>query len=383
MRPAPGVVLVCPAWHYADDLGVPLALAAEGKDAQTMQYRKMGNSDLEVSAIGFGCWEMGGGYGAFAAQEVIAAIHRALELGVTLFDTARSYGRGASEELLAQGLGARRKDAVVVTKGGLATREGQLDSKPRLPGTRPSGRDSRYDSLIADCEDCLRSLDTDYVDLFLIHHPDVATPFEEGMRALNDLLAAGKTRYIGVSNYESAQLRRSRAVAPLITNQVGFNLFDRRWEYEMFPTAKELDVGIMAYGPLSHGLLTGTFAVGMSFEEDDWRRAGNMKGQQLFTPENAAHNLAVVDQLQGVAQRLGITLPQLAIAWVLSNEQVDVALCGTRRPAEIEDSVEAVNVTLSREVLREIEEIMAGAIGLAETLPSSETRVPYPAQSLA
>lgn len=347
-----------------------------------MEYRRMGSSDLEVSAIGFGCWEMGGGYGPFAAQEVIAAIHRALDLGVTLFDTARSYGRGASEELLAQGLGLRRQDAIIVTKGGLATRPGQLDTKPRLPGRRPSGRDSRYESLIADCEDCLRSLNTDYVDFFLIHHPDVETPFAESMRALNDLMAAGKTRYVGVSNFEAAQLRESRAHAPLITNQVGYNLFDRRWEYEMFPTAKELDVGIMAYGPLSHGLLTGTFTAGMSFEADDWRRAGNMKGQELFTPENAAANLAVVKRLQGVAQGLGATLPQLAIAWVLAHKQVDVALCGTRRPAEIEDSVAAVDVTLNREIRLEIDEIMAGAVGLADTLPSSETRVPYPAQSM-
>lgn len=146
----------------------------------------------------------------------------------------------------------------------------------------------------------------------------------------------------------------------------------------MFSTAKELDVGIMAYGPLSHGLLTGSFSAGMSFESDDWRRAGNMKGQELFTPENAAANLAVVERLQGVAERLGTTLPQLAIAWVLAHEQVDVALCGTRRPAEIEDSVAAVNVNLSTEAHREIEAIMAGAVGLADTLPSSETRVPYP-----
>ena len=142
-------------------------------------------------------------------------------------------------------------------------------------------------------------------------------------------------------------------------------------------------MGIMAYGPLSHGLLTGTFTAGMSFEADDWRRAGNMKGQELFTPENAAANLAVVDRLQGVAQRLGTTLPQLAIAWVLSHEQVDVALCGTRRLAEIEDSVAAVHVTLSREARREIDEIMTGAVGLADTLPSSKTRVPYPARALA
>ena len=348
-----------------------------------MQYRRMGNSDLEVSVIGFGCWEMGGGYGPFATQEVIAAIHRALDLGVTLFDTALSYGRGASEALLAQGLGARRQDAIIVTKGGLATRPGQLDTKPRLPGRRPSGRDSRYDSLMADCEDCLRSLNTDYVDLFLIHHPDVETPFAESMRALNDLLAAGKTRYVGVSNFEAAQLRESRARAPLITNQVGYNLFDRRWEYEMFPHGQGARRGHHGLRPTLtraahrhlhrwHELRGRRLAAGW---EHEGPRAYSLRRM-------LRHNLAVVDRLQGVAQRLGATLPQLAIAWVLAHEQVDVALCGTRRPAEIEDSVAAVDVTLSPEAHREIDEIMAGAVGLADTLPSSETRVPYPASTL-
>ena len=240
-----------------------------------MEYRHMGSSDLEVSVIGFGCWEMGGGYGHFETSEVIAAIDRALDLGITLFDTARGYGTGASEELLGRALGARRQEAIVVTKGALPTREGQMDDKPTRPGLprfNPN-RDARYASVIADCEASLKSLGTDYVDLYLIHWPDPETAFEETARALQDLLAAGKARYVGVSNYESRQLREACGMAPLVANQVGYNLFDRRWEYEMMPTARELGVGIMSYGPLAHGLLTGTFNAETTFEEGDWRQS--------------------------------------------------------------------------------------------------------------
>ncbi|MAG35883.1 MAG: hypothetical protein CL878_06535 [Dehalococcoidia bacterium] len=323
---------------------------------------------------------MGGGYGSFEAEEVIAAIHRGLDLGITLFDTARGYGVGASEELLGKGLGARRKEAIVVTKGALPTREGQMDDKPTRPG-KPRvnpGRDARYASVIADCEDSLQSLGTDYVDLYLIHWPDPETSFEETARALHDLMVSGKTRYVGVSNYEAIQLREACGLAPLVTNQVGYNLFDRRWEYEMMPMAKELGVGIMAYGPLAHGLLTGTFNAETTFEEGDWRRARPIFGQTLFSADNFGPNLEVVDQLKQVAAGLGTTLPRLALAWVLSNEQVSVALSGTRRPAELDENVGALGITLTPEIQREIAQIMTGAAGHAATMPYSETPVPAP-----
>ena len=346
-----------------------------------MQYRRMGNSDLEVSAIGFGCWEMGGGYGDFDPLEVVNAINRALDLGVTLFDTARGYGAGASEELLGQGLGRRRKDANVVTKGGLPTRPGQMDSKPTLPGKPRYSppRDGCYDSVIADCEASLHSLGTDYVDLYLLHWPDPETAVEEPMRALSDLVAAGKARYVGVSNFEAVQLREARALAPLVTNQIGYNLFDRRWEYEMMPAAQELGVGIMACGPLGHGLLAGAFTAETTFGEGDWRRSRPIFGQELFSTENFPENLAVVERLKEVAARLGTTLPCLALAWVLSNDQVAVALSGTRRPAEIEENVGALDLKLSADTKAEIGQIMTGMAGRGALMPYSETPVPYPA----
>lgn len=332
-----------------------------------MQYRQMGNSELTVSAIGFGCWEMGGNYGEIDDSEVIAAIHRAMDLGVTLFDTARAYGAGRSEALLARGLGSRRKDVIVVTKCAIPTRPGQKAPSPNRSGPL---RDSRYESIMTDCEESLRDLSTDYIDLFLVHWPDTDVPFEEPMRALNDLRAAGKARYVGVSNFSAAQLGESRHHAPLVANQVGYNLFDRRWEFEMMPTAKELGVGIMAYGPLAHGLLTGAFTPDTTFGEGDWRSRGVIFGQPLFERENFLKNIGVVERLKSFAGRKGTTLPRLALAWVLSNPQVAVALSGTRRPAEIEENVVALDLTLTPEDRNEIDEIMKGAAGQVSAIPS-------------
>jgi aryl-alcohol dehydrogenase-like predicted oxidoreductase len=323
----------------------------------------MGDSDLEVSAIGFGCWEIGGNYGSFDEQEVIDAVQRALELGVTLFDTALGYGAGKSEALLGRALGARRKDVVVVTKGGLPTRSGQ---KAR--------RDGRYESLVQDIEDSLRALNMDHVDLLLQHWPDPETPIEESMRALEDIRQAGKARYVGVSNYHPHMLREARQHAPIVTNQVGYNLFDRRWERHMFPTARELGIGVMAYGPMAHGLLTGAFTRETTFDETDWRHRnrGVIFGQPLFTPENLPRNVEVVEELQRLAQDLGTTIAPLAVAWVLRDPVVSVALSGTRRRQEIEENVRALETLpkLTPEVLTRIDQIMSAAAGQTDELPA-------------
>jgi aryl-alcohol dehydrogenase-like predicted oxidoreductase len=318
----------------------------------------MGNSDLTVSAIGYGAWEIGGSYGSFEESEILAAVGRALDLGVTLFDTARGYGAGQSEELLGRALGSRRSEAIVVTKCGLPTRAGQ---KPR--------RDSRYQSIMNDVDASLMSLNMDYVDLLLQHWPDPETPIEESMRALVDVQKTGKARYIGVSNFHPAMLHEAKRYAPIITNQVGYNLFDRRWERHMFATASELGLGVMAYGPMAHGLLTGAFTRNTAFDERDWRRQGMIFGQSLFTPDNFPQNVAVVEQLGGLAQELGIGLAPMAVAWVLRDPLVSVALSGTRRPAEIEENVKALDVLLRPNVLQRIDTIMQGAAGQVDELP--------------
>ena len=325
-----------------------------------MDYRRMGSSELGVSAVGFGCWELGGtNYGPIDEAEAVAAIHRALDLGVTLFDTAPGYGFGHSEEVLGRALGPRRKDVVLVSKTAVSWD----------PVTFTRKLDARYSTVKRIAEEGLRRLGTDHLDLLLIHWPDVDTPLEETMRALTDLVGEGKTRYVGVSNFTAYELQECRRHAPICANQVGYNLFDRRWEREMFPAAQALGIGVMAYGPMAHGLLTGAMGRDTTFAPSDWRAAGVIFGQRLFGPEELPRNLEVVEQLKGVAARLGTSLPRLALAWVLRHPAVSVALSGCRTPGEIEENVRALEVDVAGEVAGELEGIMAGAAGQVEAVP--------------
>jgi aryl-alcohol dehydrogenase-like predicted oxidoreductase len=331
-----------------------------------VEYRALGDTGLTVSAIGFGCWEMGNpGYGSTDDGEVIAAVHRATELGVTLFDTAPNYGFGGSEEVLGRALRGRRDQVVLVSKVGITWD----------PVTHTTKFDGRYSTIKRINEESLRRLGTDHVDLLLMHWPDPETPIDETMRALDELRSEGKTRHIGVSNFTAYELREAKRHAPICANQVGYNLFDRRWEREMFLTAREIRVGVMAYGPMAHGLLTGTLARENAFDEQDWRRNGVIFGQRLFGP-NLATNLDVVDKLAGVAADLGTTLPRLALAWVLRNPAVSVALSGCRAPREIEENVEALGVGLTDDALAEIDAIMAGAAGQTDLVPGRHHQPP-------
>jgi aryl-alcohol dehydrogenase-like predicted oxidoreductase len=324
-----------------------------------MEYRRLGSSDLEVSEVGFGCWEIGGDYGGYDESEVVAAVHRALDLGVTLFDTARAYGFGRSEQLLGRALAGRRHDAVVVTKVGM---EPEPDGRLR--------RDSSRRAIVEGVEASLRFLGTDHVDLLLIHWPDRTRGWEEPMAALASVAEAGKARYVGVSNFRAADLEACAPLAPLVANQVGYNLFDRRWEREMFPTATALGIGVMAYGPLAHGLLTGDWAADARFDVADWRSRGMAFGQPIMSPENLPANLEVVERLRAVASEAGLSLPQLAVAWVLRQPAVGVALTGVRTPGQIEQNVRASGARLAPDVLARVDEVMAGARGGTAEVPA-------------
>jgi aryl-alcohol dehydrogenase-like predicted oxidoreductase len=331
-----------------------------------VQHRKLGTTGLSVSAIGFGCWEMGNAdYGQSEDDEMIAAVDRAIDLGVTLFDTAPNYGFGGSEKVLGRALGARRKDVILVSKVGIT----------RDPVTFTAKFDGRYTTIKQINEESLRRLGTDYLDLVLMHWPDPETPIEETMRALEEIRAEGKARHVGVSNFSAYELRQARQYAPICANEVGYNLFDRRWEHEMFPTAQELGVGIMAYGPLAHGLLTGSMPRQNAFDERDWRRHGDIFGQRLFGP-NLDQNLDVVDKLLTVADRIGTSLPRLALAWVLRNPAVSVALAGCRTRREIEENVKALDVDLDAAALAEIDRAMAGAAGQTDVVPGRHRTPP-------
>ena len=295
--------------------------------------------------VGFGCWTLGKGQFGFTDEKgAIKAIHRAIDLGVNLFDTAAVYGWGTSEELLGRALRGRRHEVVLATKGGRKW--------DRRTGARVN--DSSREFLERGLEESLRRLQTDYVDLFMIHWPDVRRPFEEPMEVLARWQEQGKIRYGGVSNFSSEQVEECLKNFPIVCNQVGYHLFDRRPESTVLPLCKERGVGVMAYGTLSHGLLTGTLTPDTEFAEDDERSKGVLFGQPLFLGEHYLRNLEIVEVLKEIAAARGRTVAQLAVAWVLSNPAVAVALTGVRTAFEIEENVGAAGWTLTDEETGEI-----------------------------
>jgi len=319
-----------------------------------MEYRRFGNSDFETSVIGLGGWPMGRGqYGSFDENEMIKAGHKALDLGVTLFDTAQFYGLGAGEEIMGQALKGKRHDCIIVTKGGL-----RWDPASSPASVKPE-EDSSKESLNKMLEGSLRRLQTDYIDLFLIHQPDTSRSFSEPMEVLGKWKEEGKICYGGVSNFSVAQVEESLKTFPIVCNQVGYNLFDRRPEEELFPFCREHDLGIMAYGSLSYGLLTGTMTASTKFKEDDWRHRLQAFGLPIFEGEHFLRNLEKVERLKKIAASQDKSITQLAVAWVLSNPMVTVALTGVRKPSEIEENVVAGDWKLTDETKSEIEAAFA------------------------
>ncbi len=314
-----------------------------------MLYRPFGSTGLDVSAIGFGCWELGGSYGRIDESEVIAAIHKALDVGINLFDTAEAYGFGQSEGILAKGLGSHRDDIVLVSKFGIG-----------YGGRGQTSRDATRERMISSIETTLTTLDTDHLDVYLVHWPDRDTPFEETMRGLEDLVQQGKTRFVGVSNFKAQEIADCMAARRVDVGQYGYHLFDRRMELEVFPYCAEHDIAMMVYGPLAHGLLTGTFSADTRFDEGrDWRSRGGAFNMPLFSEENFPRNLAVVEELKTLAAERGMAMYELALAWVLSNPVVSVALVGARTPAEVEANMHAPELTLSADDRQIIDAVFA------------------------
>jgi len=320
-----------------------------------MEQRRFGDSDLHSSAIGFGTWEMSTTqYGEIDVRAASDAVAAAIDHGITLFDTAECYGPYHSEELLGKALGARRQEIVLVTKVGFT-----------FDGDRISGRSSQHDYVIERAEGCLRRLDTDWLDLLLIHWPDHNTPYDEPIRALEELVQTGKIRHYGVSNFAPAMMDVCEHAGHLTANQVGYHLFDRRMEKAVLPYCRAQGIGFMAYGALAFGLLTGAFTPETTFLEWDWRHSGNAFGLPLFQREPFLKELAVGKRLQALAADHGKSLAQLAIAWVLSNPAVSVALVGMRNTRELEENVAAADWKLTPEIKAEIDRLFE-----AEGLPT-------------
>jgi aryl-alcohol dehydrogenase-like predicted oxidoreductase len=304
----------------------------------------LGRTGLEVSRIAFGTWQLGGEWGTFDEGEAIAAIRRARELGITLFDTAQAYGFGASEQLLGEALRPEldgdRESVVIATKGGI----------------RPPERDASAAFLRHGVEESLRHLGVDSIDIYQVHWPDPDTHPEETAGALQELVDEGKIRHVGVSNYDVAQMEAFEAVRPVEVLQPPYHLFQREIEEEVLSYARAHDIGVLAYSPLASGLLAGRIDEGTTFEPDDWRSQAS-----AFTGEGLRRNLRVVRRLEELAGDLGMTLGQLAIAWVLAQPGVHVAIVGARSSANIEASSAAAGVELGPDALSRIDEIAAEA----------------------
>jgi aryl-alcohol dehydrogenase-like predicted oxidoreductase len=321
-----------------------------------MQTVILGATGLEVTPIAYGTWQFGGDWGPVDEQAAVAAIQRARSLGVTFFDTAQGYGFGRSERLLGRALAtdlrAARESVVVATKGGL-----------RMDGDRLV-RDASPGWLRKGAEASLEALGTDYIDLYQVHWPDPATPIAETASGLADLVGEGLIRHVGVSNYTPAQIEEFSAVLPVETVQPPYHLFRRDIEADLLPYAAAHDIGVLAYGPLAHGLLGGAITDTTSFGPGDWR-AHN----PAFTGKGFARNVRVVTALRGFAADRGATIAQLAVAWVLAHPAVQVAIVGARTPAHLEESLGALGLTLSPDDLAEIDHIMAAAVPVGGPTP--------------
>jgi aryl-alcohol dehydrogenase-like predicted oxidoreductase len=328
-----------------------------------MEYRDFGQTGIKISAMGFGCWEIGGGYGSIEETEFIKAINRALDVGINSFDTAEAYGFGASEKSLAKALGSRRKEAVITTKFGV----GYPEAKDR------NYRDSSRQRVMQSIEKSLKALETDYVDVYLIHWPDRTIPFEEPMRALDDLVKQGKVRAVGLSNFMLSEIETCMKARRVDVVQYCWNMFDRRMQKDIFPYCREHQIGVMAYGSLAYGMLTGTFTEEMTFDKGDWRaKRGQLMNlnlfQHLFDTDHFLKNLRAIEDLKAMAKRYGKSLPQFALRWTLSNPIVSTALVGCRNPKEVDDNVGALGWLISDADMKEIDAIFArhGAVTMPD-----------------
>jgi len=273
----------------------------------------------------------------------------ALDRGVTLIDTAEVYGPFHSEEIVAQALGPRRRDAVLVTKVGFDYNE--LDAI--------SGRNSRHDHIVRRTEGCLRRLETDWIDLLLVHWPDHDTPYDEPIRAMETLREAGKIRAYGVSNFSPAMMAAAGEGGKLATNQIGYNLIDRRVEATVLPYCRSHEIGFMAYGTLCYGILTGKLTPDTTFVDWDWRAKGGAFGLPLFQQDQLEKELRAVARLDALAARYQKSVAQLAIAWVLSHPEITVTLVGMRTPEEAEENLADPDWRLDAEAMAEIDAILA------------------------
>jgi aryl-alcohol dehydrogenase-like predicted oxidoreductase len=308
-----------------------------------MKQRKLGNQGLVVSAIGLGCMGMSEFYGNRDDQESIATIHRALDLGVTLLDTADVYGPFTNEELVSRAVKNRRKEVVLATKFGIVR---TADPTTRSVNGRP-------EYVRSACEGSLRRLGVDVIDLYYQHRVDPNTPIEETVGAMAELAREGKVRFLGLSEAGPQTIRRAHTLHPITALQTEYSLWSRDPEEEILPTCRELGIGFVAYSPLGRGFLTGQIKSINDLAQDDYRRYS-----PRFQGENFRRNLDLVRRVEELAAQKGCTPAQLALAWVLAQGEDIVPIVGTKRRTYLEENLAALDVELTAEDLDRINEIV-------------------------
>jgi len=313
-----------------------------------MQFRELGRSGLKVSALGLGCMGMSEFYGPGDDGESIATIHRALEVGVNFLDTADVYGPYKNEELVGRAIKGKRDKVVLATKFGIVR-------DPANPTAR--GVNGKPDYVRRSCEASLRRLGVDAIDLYYQHRVDPNTPIEETVGAMAGLVREGKIRHFGLSEASPQTLRRAVKVHPITALQTEYSLWSRDPEDEILDACRELGVGFVAYSPLGRGFLTGQFTRFEDFPQDDYRR-----NSPRFQGENFQKNLDLVRRVEEIAREKGCKPSQLALAWVLAQDKNIIPIPGTKHRKYLEENVAALDVKLTGEDLRRIEEVFpAGA----------------------
>ena len=305
--------------------------------------RDLGRSGLRVSAEGLGCMGMSEFYAGRDDDESVATIHRALDLGVTFLDTADMYGVGRNEELVGQAIQGRREQVTLATKfGNVRTAEGGF-----------AGVNGKPEYVRASCDASLKRLGIDTIDLYYQHRVDPKTPIEETVGAMAELVKAGKVRFLGLSEASPQTIRRAHAVHPIAALQTEYSLWSRDPEAEILPTCRELGIGFVAYSPLGRGFLTGQIKSFDDLEADDYRR-----NSPRFQGENFQKNLDLVERLEEIATVKGVHASQLALAWVLTQDETIVPIPGTKRRKYLEENVAAAAITLTPEELRQIDAVL-------------------------
>jgi aryl-alcohol dehydrogenase-like predicted oxidoreductase len=325
----------------------------------TLPARALGRTGPTVSAQGLGCMGMSFAYGTPDHDEAVATIERALDLGVTFFDTADMYGFGHNEELVGKALARRRDEVVLATKFG----------NERGADGSFVGVNGRPEYVRRACEGSLRRLGVAHIDLYYQHRVDPAVPIEDTVGAMADLVREGKVRFLGLSEAAPATIRRAHRVHPIAALQTEYSLWTRDPEGELLDTVRELGIGFVAYSPLGRGFLSGRFRRPDDLADTDWRRAN-----PRFAGENFARNQALAHRVAAMAARTGATPSQVALAWLLAQGTDLVPIPGTKRRTYLEENAGAVTVSLTTEELRELREAFPKGVAAGERYPEPGMR---------